>query len=79
LDQERNAELKMAFDGVLVKTPHGNMVLMKILDILHFFGPTMDEGDMALQNAAKTILNICGVWGDTDEDQKMIVRKLTGR
>jgi hypothetical protein len=50
----------------------------RILDVLHFFGPAQNERDMALQNAAKSILHMAGWWGDSDDDRAEIVRKLTG-
>lgn len=53
-------------------------VLERTLDILHFFGPAQNERDIALQNAAKSLLHEGGWWGDSDDDRAEIVRKLTG-
>lgn len=53
-------------------------VLERTLDVLHFYGPALTEVDMALQNAAKSLLHAAGWWGDSDDDRREIVRKLTG-
>jgi hypothetical protein len=77
--EQKNTRLRIVFDEILTKQSHSDTFLVELLDILHFFGPTLTEADMALQNAAKTVLNIAGLWGDTEEDRALVTRRLTGR
>ena len=79
VDQEtitRRKRMQAAFESVFKGGEMGKVVLTEVLDILHFFGPCLDESDMALQNAAKSILHHLGVWGDSDEDRIAIVERL---
>ena len=73
---DERKKMRAAFELVFKTIGMGKVVLSEILDILHFYGPCLDEKDMALQNAAKAILHHLGAWGDSDEDRMAIVERL---
>jgi hypothetical protein len=78
VDPEVHKQKDMHLDFVTVfkMHPRGPAVLQEVLDILHFFGAAVTPADMALQNAAKTILHHTGVWGDVEADRAAVVRRL---
>lgn len=66
----QQAELrKRTFQRVLLDSDDGRAVLGLILDILRFRLPCRTAADMARHNAAKEILECCGVWGEVGSDR----------